>query len=221
MVEPNKDLRSELNIPPDALVFGRHGGDNFGECCGDNRFNLEFVPQCVYDIAKNNKNIYFLFMNTEPFCEDLENIIHLPKTIDEQFKSNFINTCDAMIHARTLGESFGLAIAEFLYQDKPVVSYKGGTDENHIYMMGKKGMWYEDYDSLRKNILTFRRLPPGSYKKIVEKYNPKNVMKKFHDVFVKGGLEIKKDYVGKPKETSLLRFCIKKCKNLLFTGSLK
>ena len=177
LVEPNSDLRSELNIPEDAIVFGRHGAYN--------QFNLTFVHDCIRDIAKKHNNIYFLFMNTEPFCEELKNIIHLPKTIDEQVISNFINTCDSMIHARAMGESFGLAIAEFLYQDKPVISYHGGSDKNHLYMMGKKGIWYEDYQSLMDVILNFYRLPAESYKSIVNKFNSKDVMSKFNDVFVK------------------------------------
>jgi hypothetical protein len=62
-------MRDELNIPKNAIVFGRHGGNN--------TFNIRSVMGLVYDIAKNNNNIYFLFVNTQKICPDLPNIIHL------------------------------------------------------------------------------------------------------------------------------------------------
>jgi hypothetical protein len=179
MVEAQKpvaDLRAELGIPAGALVFGRHGADT--------QFNIEFAQEGVHEIAKNNRDIYFLFLNTLPFCEELENIIHLPKTVDEPLISSFINACDAMLHARAMGESFGLAVAEFLSHDKPVVSFKGGNDKNHLYMMAEKGMWYTDKESLSDTILKFERLPKGAYKSCVNQFTPENVMAKFNQVFL-------------------------------------
>ncbi|MBW3020354.1 hypothetical protein KY334_03580 [Candidatus Woesearchaeota archaeon] len=175
LVKPNENLRRKLGIPKNALVFGRHGAFT--------QFNLDFVQKAVYDIAKKNKNIYFLFMNTKPFCKPLKNIIHIDKSIDEQFKSNFINTCDAMIHAREMGESFGLAVAEFLFLDKPVISFYGGYDKNHIFMLKNEGMWYKDYDSFKDRILNFKRLKSGSYKELVKEFSPEKVIDKFIRVF--------------------------------------
>jgi hypothetical protein len=177
MDKSDSDLRSELGIPNDALVFGRYGAYN--------QFDLDYVHQCVYDVACQHDDIYFLFMNTNVFCEPIKNIIHLPKSIEDKVKSSFINTCDCMLHARARGESFGLAIAEFLFHDKPVIAYSGGTDKNHIYMMGEKGLWYEDYLSLKNIILDFDRLPEGEYKSIVNSFNAEDVMVKFGDVFLK------------------------------------
>jgi hypothetical protein len=37
------------------------------------------------------------------------NILHLPATADGAFKERFIGACDAMLHARSRGETFGLA----------------------------------------------------------------------------------------------------------------
>jgi hypothetical protein len=56
-----ENMRKELNIPDDATVFGRHGGKG--------QFDIQFVQQVVYQIAKANPNIYFLFVNTNEFCE--------------------------------------------------------------------------------------------------------------------------------------------------------
>jgi hypothetical protein len=91
-----------------------------------------------------------------------------------------------MIHGRNMGESFGLAISEFLYHDKAVISWKDGNDKNHIEMMGDRGIWYNnesDLTSLLSNI-TVNTKPEGYYKTIVEKFAPSNVMKQFNKIFL-------------------------------------
>ena len=46
---------------------------------------------------------------------------HRPLTPDRQGVADFVASCDAGLNARIAGENFGLAIAEFLAQDKPVL----------------------------------------------------------------------------------------------------
>jgi len=117
----------------------------------------------------------------------LPNIIHLEPIYDLQEKSNFIGMCDAMLHSRAQGESFGLAIAEFLYHDKPVISYPFGTDLNHTKMLGEKGRWFNNPTELYKQLTGVRQeAHNGEYKKLVEKYTPENVMNKFNQVFIEG-----------------------------------
>lgn len=113
-----KSLRGELGIPEDALVFG--GLD------GQNSFNIPFAKQAIVQVAKMEKNAYFLFMNFEEFC-DSPNVIFLPKNTDLVYKEEFINTCDAMLHARGDGETFGMSCAEFSVKNKPVVSWRPGV----------------------------------------------------------------------------------------------
>ena len=91
----------------------------------------------VYDIAKHNNNIYFLFVNTQKFCPDLPNIIHLNVIVDLNDKRRFINTCDAMLWARSDGETFGLSIAEFSICNKPVIACKTG-DLAHVELLKDK-----------------------------------------------------------------------------------
>ena len=61
-------------------------------------------------------------MNTEVFYNH-KNIIYLPKSLDKKNKSKFVSTCDAMIHARYDGETFGLAVAEFSSANKPIITF--------------------------------------------------------------------------------------------------
>ena len=63
---------------------------------------------------------YFLFMNTPEFYIH-PRVIYLSPETNLQKKADFILACDAMLHARSLGESFGLSVAEFLFHGKPAV----------------------------------------------------------------------------------------------------
>ena len=100
----DENLRTELQIPKNTVVYGRSGG--FSD------FNLNIAHDAIKEYIDTDENCYFLFMNTERFYEH-PRIIYLDRNLDLQYKVKFINTCDAMIHARQMGETFGLSIAEF------------------------------------------------------------------------------------------------------------
>lgn len=133
---PNIDnnLRSELQIPNDAIVFGRHGSMD--------TFNIEFVHSAIKKYVNNNTNCYFLFLNTNKFYEH-PRIIYLDRNIDLNYKVKFINTCDVMIHARSDGETFGLAVAEFSKKNKPIITCYCG-DLEHIKILGNKAIIYRN-----------------------------------------------------------------------------
>ena len=181
----NRNLRDKLNIPKDAVVYGRHGGYD--------SFDIKYVHEIVYNVAKNNPDIYFLFMHTQKFCESLPNIIHIEGTIDLDEKVEFINTCDAMLHARHIGESFGLAIAEFSSKNKPIVTTPNlklnpKVDVAHIYFLREKGIWYNEenlYDVLT-NFLTKENRVSVSQKdwNAFKEYTPEKVIKQFKTVFI-------------------------------------
>lgn len=184
-------LHDELGIPRDAVVFGRHGGFE--------SFDLLFAKQAVSDVAATHPDWYFLFLNTEPFCH-LPNVLFLPSTPDLVFKTKFINTCDAMIHARSMGESFGLACAEFSIQNKLVLTWSGFSNPHyhrcHMGILGNKGRYYDNQEQLvalmewvGQNISVVRSMDWDAYS---EKYNPDVVMKRFDDVFLKRVKESKK-----------------------------
>lgn len=164
-------MRKELNIPINAKVFGRHGGYD--------TFDIGIVHNTIYNIAKNNSNIYFLFLNTKKFCVELPNIIHLNTIIDLNHKRKFINTCDAMIWGRTGGETFGLSIAEFSICNKPVIACKCG-DLAHVEFLKDKGMWYNSTNELVKLIVNFKRenIDYNMYKD----YTPDKVIKIFDNL---------------------------------------
>jgi hypothetical protein len=145
---PNNDrnLRAQLKIPENAIVFGGYGGKD--------SFDIKFVQNIVYQVAQNNLNIYFLFANFNTFCPKLPNIIHLPTITDLDEKVAFINTCDANLWARSIGETFGLTIGEFSTKNKPIVTMKIG-DLSHATILGDNAFWYHDENSLLSILLNF------------------------------------------------------------------
>ena len=169
------DMRKRLGIPEDATVFGRHGGYE--------QFDIPYVHQTVYEIAKHFRNIYFLFVNTRPFCPDLPNIIHLGQIIDLNDKVEFINTCDAMIWARSGGEVFSLSQGEFSIRNKPIITTNCGAD-GHVHLLGNRALWYNQ-NNLYTILVTFDREEVkfqdwNAYRE----YTPEKVMNVFKDVFL-------------------------------------
>ena len=125
-----------------------------------------------------DKNAYFLFMNTQKFYEH-PRIIYLDKNLDLLYKSKFINTCDAMIHARNEGETFGLSIAEFSTFNKPIITCKCGEIE-HINILGDRAIIYNNKEELIhifNNIETIihSRTDWNAY----TDYSPEKIMKLF------------------------------------------
>jgi hypothetical protein len=170
------NMRAELGIPESAVVFGGFGGSE--------NFSIPFAQQIVYDIAKSNPNIYFLFANFIRFCPDLPNIIHLEAKIDLYEKVKFINTTDAMLWARSGGEVMSLAMGEFAVLNKPIICMNIGYP-GHVHLLGEKAIWYSDENGLRNILLEFnpevaRTRDWNAY----ADYTPEKVMEIFKNVYL-------------------------------------
>ncbi len=142
-------LRQQFNIPNQAVVFGGYGGAE--------SFDIGFVKQQVIPHLLDIKDdIYFLFMNFRPFISH-PRVFFMPKAVDVEAKQRFIDSCDAMLHARQLGESFGLAIAEFSAQHKPVFSYRYSPDTCHHKVLRDSIILYASPYELISKILSFKK----------------------------------------------------------------
>lgn len=195
----NENLRQELKIPKNAIVYGCYGGGG--------SFSIPFVQSTVINVAKSNSGIYFIFMNINEFTKNenqIPNIKFLPGTTDEMLKEKFINTCNAMLHARIEGETFGLAIAEFAMKNKPVISFRPritlkqnlrkfifgkeytGYDEAHIMNLGNKGVYYYDSISLENILINFSKWynRKSDYDVFSIKFSFEKVMKQFNKIIL-------------------------------------
>ena len=132
--EVQGNLREALRIPAGATVFCSYGGAF--------TFDLLFVRRTVCELARSSnlanrtgsqQPLWFLFANHVRFCDSTAHprAIFLPNRRNETEKAMFVNTCDAMLHARASGETFGLAVAEFSLANKPVFVWRPHNDVNH------------------------------------------------------------------------------------------
>lgn len=135
----NVNLREILKFKETDKVFGYYGGST--------EFNIDFVKDSINEITSCKNDIKFIFMNVNKFIDN-PNVIFLSGTYDLNEKSSFVNACDAMIHARIGGETFGLAISEFALENKPVITYKLSGERSHIEILGDRGIYYSNKEEV-------------------------------------------------------------------------
>lgn len=137
------DLKKELDIPEDSIVFGGYGGED--------SFNVDYVKRAVIavSLAERYSNIYFIFLNFTPFGQQNRRLKFLPGTTNTEYKRRFINTCNAMIYGRNLGETFGISCGEFSICNKPVIaSLNPSHDYAHIKILGDNIVGHTTYEEL-------------------------------------------------------------------------
>ena len=173
------DLRAALGIPQGAMVFGRHGGND--------TFDLAFAKDAVTDVARADPMRWFVFMNTEAFGPPMKNVVFLPGTWDMSEKRKFLDTCDAMLHAREDGETFGLACGEFAVLGKRVLTWGHGRDTFQLTALGDAALLYNDYEGLRDLLLRPREFFVATAAYGYVAYTPNQVMPLF-DAFLRGAM---------------------------------
>lgn len=175
--EPNYNLREKLGIGKNKIVFGYLGGST--------EFNHIGVHDTIQRIVKERNDIYFIFMNINKFMEDNPNVIHLPGTWDLHEKSSFIDACDAMLHARHGGETFGLSVAEFSIMNKPVVTYSLSGERSHLEILGERAILYnsaEDLYDILNNLKSYIKY--NDYYKSYDNHSPEKIMERFNKNFL-------------------------------------
>jgi len=176
--QTKENWRSMLGIPENAIVFGRFGGMD--------TFNVPFCWEVIRMIVETRSDIYFLLGNT-PQVVTHKNIKYIPKIISDVDKNRFICTCDAHIECGTLGHSFGLNIAEFSINNKPVIAYRVPTLWNtaHLDILKDKALYYKNGEEFFQILTTF---DPKKYKDVdincYKDYTPEKVMAVFNKVFL-------------------------------------
>lgn len=171
---PTGNYKKALGIRDDQIVVGRIGGYY--------TFDIPGVKEFVKQLVVKDDKFIFLFAGTQPFI-DHPNVKFINEIHSLQKKSNYINTCDCMLHARDRGESFGLSIAEFLALNKPVLAWNGGHDRNHLEMLKDSGTLYNNEDDLNYMLHNLKDFDQD-WTKRVEEFKPELVMKKFKEIFL-------------------------------------
>ena len=181
-----QSLRRRLGIPPSATVFCRHGGAH--------TFSIEYTREAVCRFAgqpTHAQTHYFLWLGTDGnHCEEGKaNIIRLTANTDLEYKRQYLRTCDACIHGREDGETFGLAVAECSVAGLPVITYAQAPKDarHHLDVLGEHAITYRNADDLVGILEAFNRTEArqnaGVYASIYARFAPARVMKQFYSHF--------------------------------------
>jgi hypothetical protein len=169
-------LRQELAIPAEAIVFCRHGGPT--------TFDIQAAREGVCEYARRHLNNFVLLLNTDPSpCEaGLTNIVHLPAVTDLAHKARFLATCNACVHGRTLGETFGLAIAECSLLGLPVYTFHKAdpSSDFHLRVLGTHARLYASAQDLTAAMEAFdlaeAEAQRSVYMHLYDRFSPSAVM---------------------------------------------
>lgn len=176
---PQSDYRKRLRIPDSAFVIG--------SLSAADQFDLAFVRDWLVAYIQRNPDAYFIGPNLLPFADHPRMLF--PSTItDAQEKSDYLGSLDIFLHARSMGETFGLAICEALASGVPAISYRGGRDRNHIDLLRNSGWLYSSpaqldhcVDQVRKSNDSFS----DKARQIVAPFAPEAVISTFRDTFLR------------------------------------
>ena len=108
--------------------------------------------------------------------------------VNQDVKEQYFDTCDAMLHARSNGETFGLAVAEFSVRNKPVITQRWMRrySDFHLSILGKKGHYFSNQRELINVVGSF--VTHGVNKtrdyNAYRKFSPSRVMRKFEKIFI-------------------------------------
>lgn len=180
LATPTYDIRQQYNIPKNAVVFGRHGGPD--------TFDISWAWEAIKEVTTEYDNVYFLFLNTTHPNSGLklnEQVIFIPPTANDHYKSSFIHACDAMLHARQRGETFGIAVGEFSLAGKPVLTYGESGERAHIdELAGSQCYLYFNKNHLIDGIHYIRNGTWKPWSFGYQDFTPDKVMDKFKEVFL-------------------------------------
>jgi hypothetical protein len=176
---PSGDLRAEFGVPREAVVLGRHGAPD--------QLNVPFVPAAIEAALATRPDLWVMLLNTERFSNH-ERIVHVPRARERGRVADFVASCDAGLNARLGGEAFGLAIAEFLAQDKPVFVWEGGRDRHHLSLVDDISFRFRTREDLTRALVKFEPRPgAGRWRARVAPFAPDAVMQVFERVFLRAG----------------------------------
>jgi len=182
-LDEKDNFREALNIPKNALVGFRHGGNE--------TFNLNFVYEPIQKALEKRDDLWFIFLNTNKFIEH-PRVIFLPWSGDLDYILKFVNTGDFFMHARYDGEIFPLTCAEASTQNKPIVTWNPDVvpshyDTGHIALLKDKGIYYKDGESLYNILVNLDKndIIQKNWNVYGDDYSPKNVINQFQNIFLK------------------------------------
>lgn len=180
-LDPTVNVRKEMGISDDTIIIGRIGGMD--------SFDLPFVWNAIKQVLDNRKDILFFFVSTNEFYNH-DRILYIPWLETEEEKFNIIHTCDAMIHGRCMGESFGIACGEFSAANKPIITWSGlgnpNYDRCHIGLLGDKAILYNNEGELVNILCSLNKteIKNKNWDMYSNKFSEESVIEQYKKVFL-------------------------------------
>ena len=104
---------------------------------------------------------------------------------------NYLSACDAMLHARWEGETFGLSCAEFLIRGKPIITWSSSRERNH-FLLAEDSIITYNFESDLAALLTNMSIDFIKYKAslidkayLINNYSQENVSIQFKEILAK------------------------------------
>ena len=122
MPDVEGDLREELKIAKDTVVYGMH------QRADDGIFSQVLMP-CWQGSRASKENTCLVILGGSQYYKahadqlGLDNVLFLPPTGDVKRVHQFLNTIDVYTHARKDGEQCSSSIIEALYHGIPVIGH--------------------------------------------------------------------------------------------------
>jgi glycosyltransferase involved in cell wall biosynthesis len=180
-------LRSRLNIPEDAFVFGFHQRN-------DPALFSPVALQAYQHIQK--ENVYFVLLGGSDrhrqYAKEnnLKNVYFLNFTPDLNEIHDFLEGIDVYSHSRLDGEVCSVAIIEAMSHGKPIVTHPGTVSMGHLEQIEGCGyMAYnvEEYANklklIKDNKEIYSAMSENTLNKYFEKYSYHKVKQQIIDLY--------------------------------------
>jgi len=174
-------LRNRFGVPEDHVLLCRHGALD--------TFDVSWVRNEVIPLLDRNPTLHFLLVNTNwPADRTHQRLYHLPTLIADAERRHYFDACDGMLHGRSGGETFGLAVAEMSVHNKPVLTCEICGARQHINILKDKALLYRDARSLDAAV---QKLLQMGRKQILQqnwnaydRFSPARIMQDFNEAFI-------------------------------------
>ena len=168
--------REQHGIAADAIVIGSMGGTH--------TFDLAIARNGLRKALESKHNLYFVALNHHSFF-DHDRALFLPGTDNLGNKAAFISACDAMLHGRTQGETFGLACAEFTAAGKPVMAWRDAPERHHLEHFCPPSLRYSSASELCNILQDFdpRHWDRAALQRRCDAFRPEVIAPQFERVF--------------------------------------
>lgn len=176
--ENRKSWRNKYDIPYESIVIGSMGGSH--------TFDLKPARDGLEEALNSNSNLYFVALNHRKFTSHKQSRF-IPGTDNLNEKSSFVHACDAMLHGRSQGETFGLACAEFAAAGKPIFAWRHAPERHHLEKFCPDILNFSTARELAKKLLALdpSDWSPSELQQSCVPYRQETIAPIFEEVFAK------------------------------------